>query len=437
MKSILTFFISVILGVVLFFGAVIGMSSSLVGEGSLPDATEITFEGLELTVNGYDWHLPLIGGVVDKVMDSASDLSVQKLGTVNTVQPTFTVPDWANYGEIIVTDDSGTEYFNGSITEYESFRYPANGDYKVSATFWHLPRVSDPDEQMTDFTENTVFAGFCLNSGLETPAQSTGYYTYNFRFTLSSTAILTLSDDTATVGSVVALQIDGIFEDNVPEISTTLGDVTALPYGDGYRAYIPIAYNATAGVYAIAVTIGDETFEQTLTVTAIDHEDVVLAEEEYSGTDSEKTEYQTEIWPLYDDESTEKAWESKWLWPVSDYTITVDYSNAKYYEEAFVGYSNSVIFAVEADSAVVAPTAGTVVYAGYLGLTGYTVVLDHGHGVRSYLYGLASISVSEGDVLAQNETIGTATETITYDVKIGNKSISPWPLVTGHGGMFY
>ncbi len=437
MKVIFTFLLSLVLGIILFFGAVMGMSYSLTGEGSLPDATEITFEGTELEVNGYNWHLPLIGGALDKEMQSASSLTVQKLGTITTTQPTFTLPDWVNYGYLTVSKTDGTVVFEGSYEEYAEFSYPANGDYKVTASFWHLPHSSYPEERIEVFEDSGIIGGFCVNSGVETPAQATGYYSYSFRFTLAATAILTLSADSASVGSVVALQIDGIMGDDVPTISTDLGDITALPFDGGYRAYLPITYNTSSGAHTVTVTVGDEVVETSVNVTAITHATVELTEAEYSGTDAENTEYRNIIWELYDDAATEKAWLKAWTCPVSDYTITVDYSNAKYYEEAFLGYSNCVIFAVEAGSDVLAPAGGTVVYAGELGLTGNTIVIDHGHGVRTYLYGLDTIAVTEGDVLIQKQIIGTATDCITLDVKIGSKSISPWALFRETGGMFW
>ncbi len=437
MKVIFAFFASLLFGICLFFGGVMGFSYSLTTESAMPDAQEITFAETELTVNGYEWHLPLIGGKLDKQVVSASDLTVQKLGTVDTVQPQFTLPDWVNYGYITVTDESDVVVFEGNLEEYEAFSYPANGDYKVSAAFWHLPHSSYPEERIAIFEDSQLIGGFYINSGVETPAQPTGYYSYTFRFTLAATAILTLSSDSASVGSVVALQIDGMLGDNVPTVSTDLASVTALPFGSGYRVYLPVSYNTSSGAYPISVTIGDEVFETTLTVTAITHEKVVLEEAEYSGTDAENTEYRTDIWPLYEGEVTEKAWLSKWVCPLASYSITVDYGDAKYYDDALIGYSNSVIFAATEGDAVVAPAAGTVVYAGYLGLTGNTIVIDHGHGVRTYLYGLASIEASVGDVLIQNQTIATASETVTLDVKIANKSISPWALFKGQGGMFW
>ncbi len=437
MKIIFSFLLSLVLGFVLFFGAVMGMSYSLTGEGSMPDATELTFEGAELEVNGYNWHVPLIGGALDKEMQNASSLSVQKLGTITTTQPTFTLPDWVNYGYITVSETDGTIVFMGSLDEYAEFSYPANGDYKVTAAFWHLPHSTYPEQRIEVFEDSGIIGGFCTNSGIETPAEPTGYYSYSFRFTLSATAILTLSADSASVGTVVALQIDGIMGDDIPTISTDLGDITALPFDGGYRAYLPIAYNTSSGEHLITVTVGDEIFETAVTVSAIDHAKVELTEAEYSGTDAENTEYRSIIWDLYDDEATEKAWYKAWTCPVSSYTIMVDYSNAKYYEEVFLGYSNCIVFAVEEGSNVFAPSAGTVVYAGYLGLTGNTIVIDHGHGVRTYLYGLDTLAVTEGDALIQNQIIATTTDSVTLDVKIGSKSISPWALFRETGGMFW
>lgn len=53
-----------------------------------------------------------------------------------------------------------------------------------------------------------------------------------------------------------------------------------------------------------------------------------------------------------------------------------------------------------------ASNRGVVVLAGYLGIYGNTVVLDHGYGLMS-LYGhLSEISVKEGDVVERAQTIG-------------------------------
>ena len=72
-----------------------------------------------------------------------------------------------------------------------------------------------------------------------------------------------------------------------------------------------------------------------------------------------------------------------------------------------------------------------------LGLTGNTVVIDHGCGLRSYLYGLGSIHVQPGQTVARGDALGPVGETLTMDFKLGSKSISPWPLFQTSGGLFW
>ena len=55
---------------------------------------------------------------------------------------------------------------------------------------------------------------------------------------------------------------------------------------------------------------------------------------------------------------------------------------------------------------VYAVNNGNVVYAGYLEYSGYTVVIDHGLGLKSWYFNMASNEVSVGDVVAKGDKIG-------------------------------
>jgi hypothetical protein len=56
--------------------------------------------------------------------------------------------------------------------------------------------------------------------------------------------------------------------------------------------------------------------------------------------------------------------------------------------------------------AVPAANSGTVLHAGYLGIYGNAVILDHGYGLMS-LYGhLSSLAVAEGDSVERGQTLG-------------------------------
>lgn len=47
-------------------------------------------------------------------------------------------------------------------------------------------------------------------------------------------------------------------------------------------------------------------------------------------------------------------------------------------------------------------------FAGTLTLTGGTVVIDHGCGVKSYLYGMETVGVVRGQSVSTGDPLGTA-----------------------------
>ena len=84
-----------------------------------------------------------------------------------------------------------------------------------------------------------------------------------------------------------------------------------------------------------------------------------------------------------------------------------------------------------------APANGVVVLAAELALTGNTVVIDHGCGMRSYLYGLQALSVSAGQTVEKGQAVGVLGEELTMDFKLGSKSVNPWLLFQTSGGLFW
>ena len=69
--------------------------------------------------------------------------------------------------------------------------------------------------------------------------------------------------------------------------------------------------------------------------------------------------------------------------------------------------------------------------------TGNTVVIDHGCGVRSYLYGLQELSVTRGQTVERGQAVGVLGEELTMDFKLGSKSVNPWMLFQTSGGLFW
>ena len=59
-------------------------------------------------------------------------------------------------------------------------------------------------------------------------------------------------------------------------------------------------------------------------------------------------------------------------------------------------------------------------------MTGGTVVIDHGAGLKSYYYYLGEVSCSAGQSVAGGDVIGkTGSADLHYEARIGNQSLNP------------
>ena len=416
-KRFLLWLGSVALGVVLLLTVVMGVSYEFTTEGSCP-ASAVQFGGTELEANGWCWQVPLIGGKLDKVFASPVTLTVQKLGTLYTAHPAFTLPDWYSYGPLTITDSAGNVVYEGTAAAYDEFLFPANGEY-TAAQF-----------------EGGSTGALCQNPGQEKPAKPTGWYHYSFRFTLQASAEVELSAERVEQGGVVGLRICGMAGDTAPTVETDLGNVQCVRTADGWRACIPAAYNASSGGHEVNVTVNGEVISRSIIVLPKDFGTVEM-EPEPAASDAANTEFKNSVWPLYEQPAREKLWQGGFVCPAESYTTLVDYGQVKVENGQQGSRSNSTKLYTIPGEPCRAPAAGVVVLAKELALTGNTVVIDHGCGMRSYLYGLQTLSVSQGQTVEKGQAVGALGEELTMDYKLGSKSVNPWLLFQTGGGLFW
>lgn len=430
MKRLLLWLVGVALGVCVLLGAVMAVSYSFTTVGSCP-AAEVSVDGTALDVNGYCWQVPLLGGQLDKVFTSPETLTVQKLGVLYDAHPEIDLPDWAGYTTLTIQNAYGSIAFAGSVSEYQSFLFPANGEYKADLTVWRVPKGG----MATQF-EGGSNGALRKNLRLERPAKPTGWYHFSFRFTLQASADITLSADRVEQGGVIGVAFTGMTGDNAPTVETDLGSIQCARSAGGWRAYIPAAYNAAAGGHEITFTVNGEVQTRTVAVIPKDF-GTVDVEPEPEATEAANTEFRNAIWPLYEQQAREKMWAGAFLCPAESYMKLVDFGQVKVVNGKQGGRSNSTRLYTIPGEACRAPAAGVVVLAQNLALTGNTVVIDHGCGVRSYLYGLQALSVAPGTQVERGQAVGALGEELTMDFKLGSKSVNPWLLFQSSGGLFW
>ena len=103
-----------------------------------------------------------------------------------------------------------------------------------------------------------------------------------------------------------------------------------------------------------------------------------------------------------------------------------------------VSRHTGVDLSVSINTPVTAPAAGRVVYAGWLDRTGGTVVIEHGAGIKSYLFHLAEVTCSVNDLVDAGTQVGvsgiagyTDKPHVHFEVRVGNQSVDPAKLVNG------
>ena len=430
MKRFLLWIISVALGVVVLLAAVMGVSYAFTTEGGCPDGAA-QFGGQALEANGSCWQVPLLGGQLDKVFASPATLSVQKLGVLYTAHPELSLPEWTCYTALTIQNAAGDVLFAGSAGEYQNFLFPANGEYKAELTAWRVPK----DGTITQF-EGGSTGQLRKNLGLERPAKPTGWYRYSFRFTLQASAEVELSAERVEQGGIVGLRISGMTGDAAPTVETDLGNVQCVRAADGWRAYIPAAYNASSGGHEVNITVNGETITRSIIVLPKDF-GTVDVEPEPDASDAANTQFRNAVWGLYEAPAREKMWQGGFVNPVESYTTLVDYGQVRVANGRQGSRSNSTKLYTIPGEPCRAPANGVVVLAAELALTGNTVVIDHGCGMRSYLYGLQTLSVSAGQTVEKGQAVGVLGEELTMDFKLGSKSVNPWPLFQTSGGLFW
>ena len=430
MKRFLLWIVGVAAGVALLLAAVMGVSYAFTTEGGCPDSTA-QFGGVELEANGSCWQVPLLGGMLEKVFNTPATLTVQKLGTLYDAHPALTLPDWAGYTTLTIQNAYGSIAFAGSVSDYQNFLFPDNGEYKAELTVWRVPAGG----MATQF-EGGSTGDVRRNLGLERPAKPTGWYRYSFRFTLQASADIAFSAERVEQGGVVGVRISGMTGSAAPTIETDLGNIQCVRAAEGWRAYIPAAYNAYSGGHEVAVTVNGETTTHTLIVLPKDF-GTIDTDPEPESTEAANAEFRNAIWGLYEAAAREKMWSGGFACPAESYMTLVDYGQVKVVNGQQGSRSNSTLLYTIPGDVCRAPADGVVVLAQNLALTGNTVVLDHGAGMRSYLYGLQAISVSVGQTVEKGQAVGALGEELTMDFKLGSKSVNPWLLFQTSGGLFW
>ena len=316
--------------------------------------------------------------------------------------------------------------------------------------------VSDPAElpllpggyavTVTDTGGGTVVAGESGELGGFLPAQNGGY-AYEaaaggtvYRFTVDCAFPVQLSlNAAARQGETVVLR--ALYADGA-ELSaeSNLGfSPRFFSAGDGSQiALLPVRYTTPAGVYGLTVTAGDEVLTREIVVEQREFEvqylemDAATAEETALSA-AANAEWEEKVEPLKAVADPAQYWENPFLQPVSG-EITTQFGCIRYTNgDPTPSRHGGIDIAAKTGTDVLAANNGRVLFAERIQLTGNTVVIEHGYGLKSFYYHMDSLSVSAGDAVKKGDKIGEVGTTgystgphLHFALAVNNVFVNPW-----------
>lgn len=416
MKKGIKYIAAVVLAVIVLAGAVGGYSYAAQKNQSFVLPT-VTLNGHMLQNNGCTWHQPVFFGLFYKSFTTVYDLALPQPFTVSENALAIEVTQEFKT-TVTITNGNGT-VFTGSAEELANFTFTANGDYSVSV----------------------------LLERKKTAGQAYGTISYWGALHVDIKPAFTLFAASVPQGDIFTLQVTNLFAGQSPSATSGLGAVHFVLAANGYAAYIPVAYNRSPGSYPLAVSAGGESYETTLTVTAREFEVQYMEIEQSTydntaGSATASTEYRTAIYPLYDLADETQYWSGPFLQPVQA-RVSTEYGLYRYVNGQYSERHSGIDFAADGGTPVLAPANGRVVFSGFLQLSGNTIVVEHGGGMKSFFFHMSGREAELGDMVERGQVIGYVGATgyatgdhLHYEVKIGSQSINPWLLFSGESSVF-
>ena len=411
---------------VLFFVLVIaGFGVAWLYRSATPDMLPqitVTFAGQTVEPTAYKWKVPVIGNVFKRTYaDTLSSTPTALEETVDQASPDFVVSPSGYRTELTVTDSADNVVFEGDTDSFAAFQFTANGTYTAKLVV-HSDASSVPGD-------TTV----------------TGSATWLFDFTVGVRPSIQMSSTTATQGSVVAIRVGDTLDGQPPQIKTELENAGFFKATTGWVCYLPIPWNQKADTQTIEVTAGGYTETLELKIRAAEWE-----YKDYSSESQRVTPYigendiPAELQKLLASQEETIAWSDGGF--VQPFLNTIDVKLA-FGTTEYVGRSYSergtnngaggrtvtnLVLNTTSGELLIAPASGTVLLAKDLGGDfGYTLVIDHGAGVKSIFYNLQELDVTAGESLKQGQVIASCGRTTVAEMRIGTVPVDPLQIWRG------
>lgn len=374
------------------------------------------------------WSTPTLMGYCSKTtpiyLNDEEPQNRRDIGVVNTKALKLETPSRAS-AQVIITRSPDTPeelvVFNSTDKIYEDYVHSENGKYNMTVNLSFEP----------------------------TEAYDALKLSYSFDYELDVEPVIAFSQEDAIQGDVICAYADMGLYDYVPEIGTELGEAMFIPTGDHqFTAFIPVGFAQTPGQYSIDVKAGklEKSFKLKVNMKEYSEQHLTISSETVAathGAEGAAQDYAEKIKSTYKVFDNNKYWTEPFIQPVKG-RISTEFGLYRYTNGSSTPTRHTGIdIAAEAGTDIPASNAGRVLFAGDVIITGKSVVIEHGGGLKSYYYHMESINVKEGDIVEQGDLIGKVGSTgysngahLHFELRLGEYPISPWPLFDAGSALY-
>ena len=209
---------------------------------------------------------------------------------------------------------------------------------------------------------------------------------------------------------------------------------------DHLAALYPIKYTYEPGEYLLTLSAEDVTEQFPLTLLSKQWQTQALTVdgEVVNNTiesNSANEEYNAKVAPKKNLFEAQPLWQGRFIQPVAG-RITTEFGMLRTVNGVPSDRHGGVDIAAARGTEIAAANSGKVLFAEYIALTGNTVCIEHGMGLKTWYYHMDSLSVSEGETVSKGQKIGEVGSTgfstgphLHWAASVFNVYVNPWSLV--------
>jgi len=245
-------------------------------------------------------------------------------------------------------------------------------------------------------------------------------------------------------GELLVIRASNINTENGPEISTQIDfQPNAFKSGDAWMILLPVSYFHEANKdYSITVSADGVKQEHKLRVKPKEFTTQYMKIDpniaKATRNEDSAKEMQDKVSPLKPISDEQKYWEGLFLQPVEGGRVTpADFGKRRYVNNAPTSYRhNGLDIGQDTGTPVMASNSGRVLLAEYLIETGYTVIIEHGFGLKTWYYHMSELKTKAGDMVKRGDIIGLVGSTgfstsphLHFSASVNGVWINPLTLV--------